>query len=131
MGDMLARGATWLERTRARHAAQEVYFLRGGSALRVRATRGRSLFEVDDGSGALVRVETADFLILAAELLVDGLAAEPKAGDRIVTGELDDGEAFEVRPPAAGQPAWRWSDVFRLTYRVHARYVGRHPGQTT
>ena len=128
MANLLKQGAAWLARTQARHAAEVVTYLRGEASVRVRATVGRSEFEVDDGAGTLTRSQTRDYLVPAGELVLDGAATEPQPGDRIVEGPLDAGQAYEVRPPP-GVPAWRWSDDFRTTLRIHTRYVGPYPAE--
>jgi hypothetical protein len=62
----------------------------------------------------------------AADLVIDERAAEPAVGDRILVGELDDALAYEVMN-VDGERCWRWADSFRLTYRIHTKFVGAQP----
>jgi hypothetical protein len=124
--DLLAKSASWLEKTRTKYAAQDVHFLRGDSSVAIRATIGRSLFEDTDNYGLLTRTETRDYLILAADLLMDDVPVTPKPGDQIIEGGLEDGLIHEVADPP-GQPCWRWSDQYHTTYRIHTKFVGRQP----
>ena len=76
MTDLLESASNWLEDQRTRHATRTVTYRRGalgsgGPSVDVLATIGRTEFEVDDGAGALVKVESRDYLILAADLVLD------------------------------------------------------------
>src|SRR4051794_37527237 len=121
--DLLAKASSWLEKTRAKHASQEVVYVRADSSTTLRATIGRSEFEMDEGNGLVTRVESRDYLILVDDLVLDDQPAEPQPGDRIVEGDLSDGVVYEVMAPV-GQHCWRYSDPYRQTYRVHTKYVG-------
>lgn len=124
--DLLAKSAAWLEKTRTKFAAQDVHFLRGDSAVVCRATIGRSVFDQTGDDGMVHRTETRDYLILATALLVDDVPDVPRPGDQIVEAGLEDGFVYEVMAPPS-EPCWRWSDQYRLTYRIHTKYVGRKP----
>ena len=54
-----------------------VTYVRGSRPLDVSATVGKTIFEVDDGYGVLVRHESRDFLVLAADLVLDGQRRAP------------------------------------------------------
>ncbi len=126
MMDLLGKGAAWLEQQRTKFAAQEVYYLRGDSSVVLRATVGRSIFDQTGSDGLVSRTETRDYLILAADLLIDDVADTAKPGDQIIEGGLEDGFIYEVMA-MPDEPCWRWSDQYRLTYRIHTKYVGRQP----
>ena len=72
MTDLLERASNWLEEQRRRHASRVVTYARGSRTLDVLATIGKTLFEVDDGYGIVVRYESRDYLIQAADLVLDG-----------------------------------------------------------
>ena len=124
--NLLQQGSAWLESTRAAYATQQVtYAPAQGAPISVRATIGKSEFQVDDSSGLLTRLETRDYLILAADMVEDGSPIVPAPGDRISETAYPGAPpvTYEVMSPA-GQPAWRWSDPYRQTYRIHARLIG-------
>lgn len=124
--DLLAIGSAWLEKTRAAYAASDVLYVRAASSATVKATIGRQIFEVDDGNGLFTRIETRDYLILVADLILDDVPLTPAVGDRILEGDQGTAVVYEVISPA-GLPHWQWSDPARLTYRVHTKYVGTQP----
>jgi hypothetical protein len=92
-----------------------VLYRRAGQAdADVRATFGKTDYEVADGYGATIQSHVIDFLILA-----DELGLEPEPGDVIVA----DGRKYEVMN-LGGEGCWRWSDPYRQTYRIHTKDIG-------
>lgn len=90
-------------------------YRRAGQAdAKVQATFGKTDYEVADDYGATIRTHVIDFLILA-----DELGHEPQASDVIVA----DGRKYEVMD-LAGEGAWRWSDPYRTTFRIHTKDIG-------
>lgn len=73
----------------------------------------RSTFELTDSNGVVLQIQTRDYLLTASSL-----NGPPKAGDRILDGE----RVYEVSD-FGSEPAWRWSDSFRQTYRIHTKEV--------
>ena len=119
---MLQHGSDWLEDQRVKHMTRSVLYGRGTSSVEVPATIGRTVFEVDDGYGVLERTESRDYLILAGDLVVDGQQTLPERGDRI--RETQDTQIFVYEVMAPGkEPAWRYSDPYRKTLRIHTKQV--------
>lgn len=114
MPDLLERASAWLEDQRTRHLTRTVTYRRGAASSPVAATVGKTVFDLDDGGGAVLRVEARDYLILAADLSL----GTPQGGDRIV----DQGVVYEVAR-FGGEPAWRYSDLYRRTLRIHTKQV--------
>jgi len=113
--DLLRDGLNWLEQQRTVHMTSPVTYRRAGQAdAEVQATFGKTDYEVADDYGATIRTHVIDFLILA-----DELGHEPQASDVIVT----DGRKYEVMD-LAGEGAWRWSDPYRTTFRIHTKDTG-------
>lgn len=69
-----------------------------------------------------------DYLIPAADLVIDGKAVTPQRGDRISDPNIPDPvtglpTVFELLTPN-GEPVWRYSDQHgRTVYRVHTKRV--------
>ena len=122
MTDLLQTSSDWLEEQRTRYAASPVEYVRGEQAVTVLATVGKTTFEVDDGYGVLVRHESRDFLVLAADLFIDGMAVLPQRGDRIRQTLGQRVFVYEVLAPGK-EPCWRWSDPFRKTLRIHTKQI--------
>ena len=115
MDDMLRQGNDWLQQQRTDHMAGEVIYRRAGQPEKVvRATFGKTDYEVVDDYGATIQTHVIDFLILAGEL-----EFQPRAGDVIVA----DNSKYEVMS-LPGQGPWRWSDPYKVTYRIHTKDTG-------
>lgn len=120
--NLLQKASEWLENQRTRHAASTVEYVRGGLAADVLASIGKTTFEIDDGYGVLVRFESRDFLILTADLVVNGESILPQRGDRIRETQGTTVLVYEVTAPGK-EPCWRFSDVFRKTLRIHTKQI--------
>ena len=122
MGDLLRQGLAWLERQRHRHRTVRVAYVRGASTVRLAATVGRTVFETQDARGIVEKTESRDFLVRATDLVLEGLRALPKRGDRIREIQGDRLYVYEVMAPGR-EPEWRWSDPYRRTLRIHTKQV--------
>ena len=123
MADLLEKGAAWLEDRRTRHLTRTVTYVRGEDSVSVAATIGKTTFEQADEYGVIHRTESRDFLVLTADLVLDGSPTLPKAGDRIREADGDQVFVYEVLAPG-GEPPWRYSDPYRRTLRIHTKHVG-------
>lgn len=122
MTDLLERGSAWLEDQRVKHTTRLVTYQRGAESVEVSASIGRTVFEQADEYGAVVRHEARDFLILAVDLVLGGQAVLPERGDRIRETQGSRIFVYEVMAPGK-EPAWRYSDPYRKTLRIHTKQV--------
>ena len=99
-----------------------VVYLRGASFVEVAATIGQTTFEQTDEFGGIQRLESRDFLIRTADLVLDAEAVLPKAGDRIRDAGGEKVFVYEVMAPGS-EPPFRYSDPFRKALRVHTKHV--------
>ena len=120
--DLLQRGSDWLQRQRTRHLTRQVVYARGAQALQIVATVGRTVFRLDKGYGVQERIESRDYLILAADLQIGGTPALPKPGDQVRETEGGKTFCYEVLAPG-NEPCWRYSDLYRVTLRIHTKLV--------
>jgi hypothetical protein len=124
---LAARGTAWLNRKeRAAAGVPVIYSREGFPDLPLTAVVGQPLPEVSipgvgTGNSLPVRVEAThrDFLITAAALTLGGNAVEPKVGDRIADAA---GQKWECCRRGT-EPAWRYSDTERTTFRIHTKPV--------
>ena len=129
MGDLLDRGAAFLDAQRHQHLSRPVVYRRGTDEKEVQATIGKTEFEqVDDvgGAGLIHRVESRDFLVRTAELDLGAGPILPRAGDQVretVGGVGGSVFVYEVNAPG-GQPPWRYSDPYRRVLRIHTKHIG-------
>jgi len=129
--DLLQQGSDWLEDKRHQHATRTVTYQRGdpgmgGSSVDLSATVGRTEFEIDDGAGALIKIESRDYLILAADLVLDAEQTVPKQGDIIRETQGAKVYVHEVIAPGgvSGGAHYRYSDPYRKTLRIHTKLIG-------
>lgn len=126
MGDLLDRGAAFLDAERHQHLSRPVLYRRGTDEKEVQATIGKTEFEqVDDvgGAGLIHRVESRDFLVRTAELDLGGGPILPRAGDQVRETVGTSVFVYEVNAPG-GQPPWRYSDPYRRVIRIHTKHIG-------
>jgi hypothetical protein len=122
MADLLQQGAAWLEDMRHKHASRPVTYSRGAASVALSATVGRSVFQVAAAEGMVETVERRDYLIRAADLVLDGAVTTPAVGDRIRETIGARVEVYEVM--GAGQEKhFRKSDPDGLTLRIHTAHV--------
>ena len=67
MGDILDRGAAFLESQRHQHLTRTVVYRRGVDDKEVQATIGKTEFEQADDSGLIHRTESRDFFVRTAD----------------------------------------------------------------
>ena len=122
MADLLRKASDWLEEQRTRHAASTVEYVRGSRSAEIPASIGKTTFEVGDGYGVLVRHESRDFLVLAADLVLDSVTTVPERGDRVRETHGRQVFVYEVTAPGK-EPCWRYSDAYRKALRIHTTQV--------
>jgi len=120
--DLLDQGLAWLEDRRHEHLTRPVVYERDGDSVELAATIGRTLFEQTDEYGIVHRIESRDFLVRAADLVLAGQPTLPQAGDRIRESDGGVTHVYEVMAPGT-EPPWRYSDVYRRTLRIHTKHV--------
>jgi len=122
VADLLTQGSELIDRTRRAHLSRTVVYRRGADSVEIAATIGSTAFDRTDEYGVVHRIESRDYLVAAADLVLGGEAVTPKAGDRITeTGDTSVLE-YEVMSPGDA-PAWRYSDPQRRTLRIHTKFV--------
>lgn len=118
---MDAQRAAFLDEQQRANFSSSVTYSRAGQSVSLLAGAGRTEFVMEGSDGAAVSWTSTDFLLTAADLILDGQVVEPRSGDRIsrVRGSIT--ETFEVLEPA-GQKCFR-TDGQGVTLRVHAKKV--------
>lgn len=123
MADMLESGQNWLANQLKEHVSRTVVFQRGIDQVSVSATFGRTLQKLDDGYGG-IRMEWTDrdYLIHAAELILNSIQFDPQRGDLIkdTVGAIE--STYEVTA-FGGEPPYRPSDPFGIVLRIHTKLI--------
>ena len=124
MTDLLDRAEQRLSDLLATHASRKVRYSRNGREVEVDATVGRSVFEsvAPDGM-CVVHVETRDYFVQSADLVLDGARVTPAIGDRVREEIGGETVVCEVMTPA-GDAHFRWCDPAHTTLRIHTKQVG-------
>lgn len=122
MPNLLQTGSAWLADQMKTHASVDVVYERGAEQVPVKATVGKMEFELDDGSGLVVRVQSRDYLIQSADLVLGGVPSLPVSGDRIRETQGATTFVYEVNAPG-NEPHYRFSDPFRKLLRIHTKHV--------
>lgn len=121
MTNRAQRGATWRAARLKATAADLVTYTRGGETLAdLSATIGTTTHDDIAANGMLTAVESNDFVITAADLILSAAVTLPVVGDVITWG----GETYEVRPFGEKQRPWRYSDPHKVTLRIHTKRTG-------
>ena len=116
---MLQEGLSWLESQRKTHLSVPVIYRRGSDSAEVPATIGKTVFKVTDDYGRYQHIESRDYLISAADLVLNDTRILPEPGDEII----GNGFIYEVMAPN-NEPEWRYSDSSRQTLRIHTKLTG-------
>jgi hypothetical protein len=125
VGDLLDRGAAFLDAQRHQHLSRPVLYRVGGRGTdekEVQATIGKTEFEQADEAGLIHRVESQDFLVRAADLDLGAGPILPRAGDQVRETVGTSVFVYEVNAPG-GQPPWRYSDAYRRVLRIHTKHI--------
>ena len=122
MSNLLQTGSDWLEGMRNTYASQSVTYARGVNSVTLNASFGKTIYEEDD-EYIRVKGEVMDFLLFAAELIIDGSVVLPQVADRISIVRGGSSVVYEVMP-LLGQGHYRFSDSFGKTLRIHTKQVG-------
>lgn len=104
------------------HASTDVIYVRGVDQVPVKATIGKTEFEIDDRSRVVVRIQTRDFLIHVADLVLGSTETLPVTGDLVRETQGTNTFVYEVMAPG-NEPHFRYSDPFRTLLRVHTKHV--------
>jgi hypothetical protein len=123
VGDLLDRGAAFLDAQRHRHLSRPVLYRRGTDEKEVQATIGKTEFEQADDAGLIHRVESRDFLVRTAELDLGSGPILPRTGDQVRETVGTTVFVYEVNAPG-GQPPFRYSDPYRRVLRIHTKHIG-------
>ncbi|MEI8196286.1 MAG: hypothetical protein WCI73_10285 [Phycisphaerae bacterium] len=121
MVDVMQKASSWLEAQRRAFRSVTVLYRRGAMQKDVCATIGSSQFDLDNGAGGVLRLQTRDYLIAVADLAAAGFAHPPRAGDQIVDacGGAGGAVTYEVVSPTNALPVWVWSDRYHIRIRLH------------
>lgn len=102
----------------------EVVYRRGSDAVPLKATKTRPAVDQDRAEGVTIDADAADWLIEAADLVIDGKRTKPAERDLIeyLAGSVK--ETYRVMP-TTGESHYEPVDPWNLSWRVHTKLVQR------
>ena len=111
----------------ALHAAQSsrevaIVYSRGVDSVTIAAVVGQTPFEQTDEYGDSHQIESRDYIVIAADLILAGLATLPQAGDEARETQGATVYVHEVMSPG-GEPPFRLTDPGRVGLRIHTKLV--------
>ena len=114
----------WLRTTLQDNASVSVTYTRGAYSVTLDVVLGQTRFASNSPNKARVEYSDRDYLITAAELVLNGSVVDPADGDRITEVVNGTSMIFEIMPPRnTDEPAARPSGPDRQTWRVHCKRV--------
>jgi len=98
------------------------YTRAGFDAVPMNATQGKKLFKIQEPGKPVVIVQSVDFLIKVADLLIDETATEPAVYDEITRVFGTKKRIYKVLPMGKGIPIFDYLDTGHTVYRIHTKY---------
>jgi len=122
MSNKFATAATWLASQRKSHLSSPVVYRRGLAQIdELSATKTAQQVEHDGNVNEIdEELQSADWIITTADLVLDESATLPVSGDLIV--ETAGGVAYTWEVMAvSGEPCFRYCDPSRVSLRIHTK----------
>ena len=123
MTSMMRAGAQLLSEQRNESMTESVVYKRGEFSVTLAATVGRVDGDAQDTESMIVDTEGVDFIIRAADLILDGSTTLPEDGDTIEYDHGGGGVVYQVRRDELDQ-VYRNCDEYGLDIRVHTKRLG-------
>lgn len=125
--DMLQDGLEVLESERKEHMSRptRVAYARGAEIVPdgVTAMIGSSSFDVDDDvGGGVLELQSRDFIIASADIVLAGVETLPVDGDKITETRAGGEFVYEVHE-IGGERCYRFCDGQGVTLRIHTKEV--------
>lgn len=119
MSDMLSRAETAMGRIQKASASQTVTYQRLGQFVILQATVGASAMSMYDQNGTVIAFDSTDFLVHAADLLLNGKQVEPRRGDEVIWN----GNIYRVLSESQGERPYRDSGPDGTVLRIMTKRV--------
>lgn len=97
------------------------YSRAGSDPVTLTGTQGKKKFRIQEPGQPVVIVESVDFLILVADLMIDSALTEPLRDDEISRVQGSTKFIYKVLPFAREIPFFEYSDTGKTVYRIHTK----------
>lgn len=122
MADMIQRGADWLRSRLHDHAGRSVTYTRGEDSVAITATVGFTRYETADEYGVVIERVQRDYIVAAADLVLDGVLVLPECGDTIEETSGGATKTYEV-VTVGGEKHYRACDPSGTWLRIHTQEI--------
>lgn len=122
MNDIMKSSSEWLADFRKENASRMVSYGRGSKSVSVAATIGNTVHTSQNDIGLTEVWQSRDYLIFAAELIIDGSIITPTREDKIT--DIDDqGNPVVYKVFPDGEDCYRFSDKYGKTLRIYTKRI--------
>lgn len=124
MTNMLQDGVAWLGGQLKNSAGLTVTYARGSDSVAVTASAAFHEYQIVDEEGFSQSVLVRDYILHAADLILDGSAVAPRIGDVITETIGGVAQTFEVLPLDDRRREYQPLDTDGVLLMVHTKRVG-------
>lgn len=119
---MMLRAIAGALRTARESAGIDVIVVAGSHRIPVKAIRSDSDVDEVRGDGTVVAAKTVDWVIQAADLVVNGRPARPQRGFQIEQLVGDKTKTFEMMPADGGDSCYEPVGPQETAFRIHTKF---------
>lgn len=123
MTNLLQDGVTWLGTRLKAVAGLSVTYARGSDSVAVTASAAFHEYQIVDEEGFSASVLVRDYLLHAADLIIDGSVITPRAGDTITETINGVSQTFEVMPLDERRREYEPLDTDGVLLKLHTKRV--------
>lgn len=124
MANLLKQGQALIAATLKSHGSETVTYRRGANSVSIAASVGRPDMTLGpEFGGGHLRMNTKEFVITAADLVINGVAVSPATGDMIDVAEGEATNRYRVGPDG-GLPEFENADAFGIMLRIRGTFQG-------
>ena len=122
MTNMLQDGVTCLGTWLKDHAGVTLTYTRGANSVAITGTVSLHEYQVADAEGIITVVNSRDYIVHAADLIISGAEITPRAGDRIAETIDSTVNTFEVMS-IDGTRAFEPVDPDNVLLKIHTKRI--------
>ena len=104
------------------HSLPLTYTRAGFDAVPLTGSQGKKLFKIQEPGKPIVMVQSVDFLIKAADLVIDDTATEPERYDEISHTIGTQKKTYKVLPMGREIPIFEYTDSGETVFRIHTKF---------
>ncbi len=124
MVNLFEKAAKWVAAQTKAHASQSVVYRRADAFVPLSASTGETEQDVQDTDGFTITHTSVDWLITAADLVLNDVTVLPEIGDLIEQTIGAKTFTYKVLPMEGEEKHWRYTEeITKTMLRVHTKLV--------